>query len=121
VKAGVRKRATVTADAVEAVIGALYLDAGLEPARKFVRKAWDRVITAQLVPPKDAKTGLQEWAMQRALGLPRYEVISTEGPSHAPIFEIAAILGDHRATASGSNKRQAEQAAAVLLLEKLKS
>jgi ribonuclease-3 len=120
-KAGVRKLATVSADALEAAIGALYLDAGLESARRFVRGAWDRVIAAQIEPPKDAKTGLQEWAMQRGLGLPTYRVVSATGPSHAPIFEISATIGAESATAKGSNKRQAEQAAAALLLEKLQS
>ncbi len=120
-KAGVRKLATVAADAVEAAIGALYLDAGLDKARRFVRASWEPVLNLQVVPPKDAKTGLQEWAMSRALGLPAYKVISATGPSHAPLFEIAAVLGDHSAVAKGSNKRQAEQAAAALLLEKLKS
>jgi len=120
-KAGVRKLATVAADALEAVIGALYLDAGLDVARRFVRQCWNGVITAQIEPPKDAKTGLQEWAMQRGRGLPSYKVLSTTGPSHAPVFEIAAVLGSENAIAKGSNKRQAEQAAAALLLEKLQS
>ena len=60
-RAGVRRRATVLADALEAALGALYLDGGLDRARDFVRRAWDGVMTAQADPPKDAKTALQEW------------------------------------------------------------
>jgi len=120
-RAGVSKRATVSADALEAVIGALYLDAGIEQARRFVRSAWGSVIEAQKVPPKDAKTGLQEWAMQRGRGLPTYKVVSAIGPSHAPEFEISVSLGKETQTAKGSSKRQAEQEAAAKLLEKLQS
>jgi len=120
-RAGVSKRATVSADALEAVIGALYLDAGIEQARRFVRSAWGAVIEAQKVPPKDAKTGLQEWAMQRGRGLPTYKVVAATGPSHAPEFEISVSLGKETQTAKGSSKRQAEQEAAAKLLEKLQS
>ncbi len=120
-KAGVRKLATVLADAMEAVIGALFLDAGLDVARNFVRRAWADSIDAQLAPPKDAKTGLQEWAMQRALPLPVYETVSMEGPSHAPVFVISVALGGHSAQASAGSKRLAEQLAAAELLGKLGS
>ena len=120
-RAGISKRATVSADALEAAIGALFLDAGLEVARNFVRSAWGSVIEAQIVPPKDAKTGLQEWAMQRGKGLPVYKVVSAVGPSHAPIFEISVTLGKVFETATGGSKRQAEQEAAAKLLEKLQS
>lgn len=119
-KAGVRKLATVLADATEAVIGALYLDAGLEAARAFVRRAWDDTMVAQVAPPKDAKTGLQEWAMHRGLALPVYEVVSMEGPSHAPSFVISVAVSGRSAAATAGSKRIAEQAAAAELLGKLK-
>ncbi len=118
-KAGVRKLATVLADAMEAVIGALYLDAGIDATRAFVRRAWDQVMVAQVEPPKDSKTGLQEWAMHRGLPLPVYEVMSQEGPSHAPVFVISVTLGGKTGSASGGSKRAAEQAAAEELLGKL--
>jgi len=120
-RAGVRKRATVLADAMEAVIGAVYLDAGLEVARGFVRRAWEPTMAAQVAPPKDAKTGLQEWAMHRGLALPHYEVVSSEGPSHAPVFVISVTIAGQTATAQAGSKRQAEQAAAAELLGKLGS
>jgi ribonuclease-3 len=119
-KAGVRNLATVLADAMEAVIGALYLDAGLDVARDFVRRAWDTTMAAQLLPPKDSKTGLQEWAMQRGLALPVYDVVSMDGPSHAPVFVISVALGGKSATATAGSKRIAEQAAAAELLGKLR-
>jgi ribonuclease-3 len=118
-RAGVRKLATVLADAMEAVIGAMYLDAGLDVARIFVRRAWGPTMVAQVNPPKDSKTGLQEWAMHRALPLPVYEIQSMEGPSHAPVFVISVTVGGKTATASAGSKRQAEQAAAAELLGKL--
>ncbi len=118
-RAGVRKLATVLADAMEAVIGALYLDAGLDEARRFVRRAFARAIAKHAQPPRDSKTSLQEWAMQRALGLPVYHVISTTGPSHAPVFEIEVQMGGKTARATGQSKRQAEQEAARALLEML--
>jgi ribonuclease-3 len=120
-KAGVRKLATVLADAMEAVIGALYLDAGLDVARDFVRRAFEPTMTAQVNPPKDPKTGLQEWAMHRGMALPRYEVVSTEGPSHAPVFVISVTLAGKTGMATAGSKRLAEQAAAAELLGKLSS
>ena len=116
-----KARQYILANTYEAFIGALYLDAGIEQARRFVRSAWGAVIEAQKVPPKDAKTGLQEWAMQRGRGLPTYKVVAATGPSHAPEFEISVSLGKETQTAKGSSKRQAEQEAAAKLLEKLQS
>ena len=81
-KAGVAKRATVLADALEAALGALYLDGGLDAARNFVRRAWHDAMTVQADPPKDAKTALQEWAQKRGKDLPVYEVTGRSGPPH---------------------------------------
>jgi len=118
-KAGVKTLATVLSDAMEAVIGAIYLDAGLEPARRFIRCAWGDVIDLQVRPPKDPKTGLQEWGLARGLGLPVYSVLKNVGPSHAPRFTIGVRLGGHSAEAEASTKRDAERIAASLLLGKL--
>ena len=118
-RAGVRRRATVLADAMEAAIGAVYLDGGIAPARAFVRRAWEAVMTAQQDPPKDAKTELQEWAQKRGLALPSYEVVSRAGPPHAPEFSVrVAVAGSSGAGTAGS-KRAAEQRAAVDLLRRL--
>ena len=92
-KAGIKKRATVLADALEAALGAVYLDGGLAPARAFVRRAWEAAMTAQADPPKDAKTALQEWAQTQGPNLPVYEQTDRSGPPHAALVHRA---GDRR-------------------------
>lgn len=109
---------SILADALEALIGALYLDGGLVPAERFVRARWEPHIRAMGPPPRDAKTALQEWAQARGLGLPVYTLLETSGPAHAPEFEIEVTLADFPPmTASASSKRQAEQTAAKALLD----
>ena len=111
-RAGVKRRATVLADALEAALGAIFLDGGLEPARDFVRRAWNCAMTAQAAPPKDAKTMLQEWAQKRGLDLPEYTVSARSGPPHAPVFEVTVSIGEWRGTGTAGSKRAAEQLAA---------
>jgi ribonuclease-3 len=118
-RAGVRQRATVLADALEAALGALYLDGGIEQARAFVRRAWDGVMTAQEAPPKDAKTALQEWVQARGLGLPEYIVSSRQGPPHAPAFVVTVTVGGFSGSGAAGSKRAAEQLAAQDLLRVL--
>jgi ribonuclease-3 len=118
-KAGVRRRATVLADAMEAAIGALYLDAGLEPARRFVRRVWGDSMTGQLAPPKDSKSALQEYLLARGAKLPDYQVVSREGPPHDPIFIIAAHGLGQSATGTAGSKQMAERLAAAALLAQL--
>ena len=118
-RAGVRQRATVLADALEATLGAVYLDGGLEPARRFVRTAWASAVDGQRTPPKDAKTGLQEWLLARGRPLPDYDVVGTEGPPHAPAFTIRVAAGERQAQATAGSKREAERRAAELLLAEL--
>ena len=118
-RAGVRARDNVLADALEALLGALYLDAGLAPARAVVRRLWAGAISVHAAPPKDAKTGLQEWAQARGLGLPVYTLAASTGPAHAPSFRVRARAGETQAEGQGSTRRAAEQDAATQLLEKL--
>jgi ribonuclease III len=113
---GVSAQANVLADALEAMIGALYLDAGLPSARDFVRRMMATVVGAQSAPPKDPKTALQEWALKRALPLPAYSVVEQSGPSHAPSFVIRVAVGAAHAEARAGAKRAAEQEAARMLL-----
>jgi ribonuclease III len=117
---GGREKHAILGDACEAVIGALYLDGGMAAARQFVRQYW---IPRQetLVPPvADAKTALQEWSQARQLGTPDYRVTGREGPDHAPLFRVEASLpGYAPAIASGPSKRDAERAAAALLLRQI--
>lgn len=109
----------VLADAVEALIGAIYLDGGLTSVQDFISKFWNPLIEQAIRPPQDAKTALQEWAQAQGFGIPRYEATNISGLAHAPLFTIKAIVGPHAEEASGTSKRQAEQAAAKLLFEKL--
>jgi ribonuclease III len=118
-RAGVRRRATVLADALEAALGALYLDGGLERARAFVRRAWTGVMDAQEAPPKDAKTALQEWVQARSLELPQYVVASRVGPSHAPKFVVTVAVDGLSGSGTAGSKRAAEQLAAQELLRVL--
>lgn len=111
-RTGLRNRATVLADATEALIGALYLDGGLDAARGFVRREWAVLLAADLKPPMSAKSRLQEWTLGRGLGLPEYRLDGTTGPSHAPVFRVSVHAAGRSAGAVGDNKRAAEQAAA---------
>ena len=111
-RAGLRERANVLADAVEALLGAIYLDGGLPPARALVRREWEKMMGADPRPPVSAKSRLQEWTLGRALGLPEYRLVSTSGPSHQPFFVVSVSAAGREAEGMGESKRAAEQAAA---------
>lgn len=121
-EAGGSRNPGLLADTCEAVIAALYLDGGMDAASGFVHRYWRPLMDAALRPPKDAKTALQEWAQGRGLALPRYREVAREGPAHAPRFtvEVSVDGGPRAATALGSSKRAAEQAAAEDLLEAIR-
>lgn len=120
--AGGRGNPGILADACEAVIGALYADAGFAVAASFVRSRWEKLMEEALAPPKDAKTGLQEWAQGRGKPLPAYRVLGQEGPPHEPIFLMeVSVEGVGSAVGRGASKRVAEQAAAGTLLEQVMS
>lgn len=107
-------------DAIESLIGAMYIDSGLEPVKKFVLTHWQPLLHKMSEPPKDNKSALQEWAQARGLPLPEYKLIDTTGPAHAPEFTIEASVEGHLAQqASNRGKRAAEQAAAGKLLSSL--
>ena len=120
-KAGVKQRATVLADALEAALGALYLDGGLDPARIFIRQAWAQPIADQAEPPKDPKSTLQEWAHKRLRTMPAYTVSNRSGPPHAPEFTVTVQVGDYSGVGTAGSKQAAEQAAAAALLGGLPS
>ncbi|WPB84271.1 ribonuclease III [Sediminicoccus rosea] len=111
-RTGLRARATVLADALEAVLGALYLDGGLDVARAVVRREWAEAMAVDAKPPVSAKNRLQEWTLGRGLGLPEYTLVSTSGPSHAPVFVVQVSAAGRSAEGMGESKRAAEQAAA---------
>ncbi len=116
---GVGRLATVLADALEAALGALYLDGGLAAARNFIRAAWEPMMQSQIVPPKDAKTALQEVLLARGEKLPAYRTVSSQGPPHAPVFVIQVTARDKTGTGQGNTKRMAERLAAADLLAQL--
>jgi ribonuclease-3 len=110
----------VIGDVVEALIGALYLDAGLEAATGFVRSAWGERVSAADKAPQHPKSALQEWAAAQDRKPPTYRLAERSGPQHAPTFVVeVAINGVGSATAEGASKQEAETAAAARLLEQL--
>ncbi|NBB84202.1 MAG: ribonuclease III [Alphaproteobacteria bacterium] len=117
---GGRANAAILADACEALIGALFIDGGLEAARGFIRSAWAEAIERDARPPQDPKTRLQEWVQARGLALPRYETVDRTGPDHQPVFEVRVVVeGREPAAATGSSKREAAKKAAEALLARL--
>lgn len=111
-------RDAMLADAVEAVIGAIFLDGGYSAAAVVIAAHWAPFLEADLAPPEDPKTALQEWVQARGLPLPRYETVGQSGPDHAPQFTVrASIAGTAPVEATASNKRLAEKEAARILLE----
>ncbi|MFP4304718.1 ribonuclease III [Rhodosalinus sp.] len=117
---GGRRKLALLGDAMEAVIAAVYLDAGHDAARDLVLRLWGDRIGRVDADARDAKTALQEWAQARAMPPPAYVEVAREGPDHAPRFTIEARLADgSTARAEAGSKRQAEQAAAKALLERV--
>lgn len=123
-KTGGHRRDSILADAVEAVVAAIYLDAGFERCREVVLPWFDAMIAA-LPPPnkvgKDAKTRLQEWLQGRQRPLPVYALLSEGGEDHARIFRVSCTLAEPALATEGegSSRRAAEQAAAGSMLKKL--
>lgn len=117
---GGRERESTLGDACEAIIGAIYQDAGLGPARKFIETGWGPQFRAAPAEAKDPKTLLQEWAQGQGLPLPEYEVVNRSGPDHQPTYVVRASVEEHgSAVAAGSSKRDAERNAAGSLLDNL--
>lgn len=106
------------ANAVEALLGALYIDGGLEATRPVFETYWLPLFDSVPSEPRDAKSSLQEWAQGQGLGLPSYEIVTRTGPDHSPHFVVrASVEGKGEADGQGASKRKAEQAAAKALLE----
>jgi len=117
---GGRRKEALLGDAMEAVIAAVYLDGGIDPARAVILRAWGDRIARVEDDARDAKTSLQEWAQAKGQTPPAYVEISREGPDHAPVFTIEARLSSgETAQAKAASKRQAEQAAARALLAQM--
>ena len=116
--AGGAQKDAIIADAMEALIGAVFMDGGYAAAEKLVTRLWTPHLHKQHLPPEDPKTRLQEWAQQRGLALPQYDVIDQQGPDHAPTFTVAVhVAGFPPAAGTAASKRAAEKAAATALLQ----
>ncbi|PJE30602.1 Ribonuclease 3 [Pseudooceanicola marinus] len=119
---GGRRKQALLGDAMEAVIAAVYLDAGFDAAKAMILRLWGQRIKDVEEDARDAKTALQEWAQARRQPPPAYVELAREGPDHAPVFTIAARLkSGEEAQAQATSKRAAEQQAAARLLARLET
>jgi len=123
-KSGGFRRDSILADALEAMIAAVYLDGGWENCRRSVHELFKpRLLDAVNAQDKDAKTSLQELLQARGLALPLYELVNTSGADHAKVFDVRctiAALGLH-AEGRGGSRRAAEQAAAAAAMARLQA
>ncbi len=122
-RSGGMKRPSILADALEAVIGAVYLDAGFDKASSLVHRLFDSVAINPEMPAaaKDPKTELQEWLQARKMSVPAYNVMSITGAAHRQTFEVQCVLAklEREARGFGSSRRAAEQEAAAAMLKVL--
>jgi ribonuclease-3 len=117
---GGRRKQALLGDAMEAVIAAVYLDADFETAKALVLRLWGNRIDTVESDARDPKTALQEWAPARKQTPPSYVELSRSGPDHAPVFTISVTLQSGESEeATAASKRQAQQAAAKALLDRL--
>jgi len=116
-----RGRDTILADLFEAIIGAIFLDGGLEPATEFILVKFSDEIAAILKTPEhNWKALLQDFCQKKFQHTPHYSVLSEEGPDHSKIFKIAVLVGDNElGSGSGSSKKEAQQAAAADAMSRL--
>ncbi len=125
VRSGGQKRPSILADTLEAVIGAVYLDAGFSAAQALVQRLFKAVeINPQMdAIGKDPKTELQEWLQGRKMKLPLYKVVATIGAAHKQSFDVECEIPELRLTERGigNSRRSGEQAAATAMLQTIKS
>lgn len=121
-KSGGHRRDSILADAFEALVAAVYLDAGWEACRTCVRHLFAERAAQLRAPEKDAKTRLQELLQARGLSLPAYELVASSGDDHAKVFDVACIVERPalRVPGRGSSRRAAEQLAASSALDQIK-
>lgn len=122
-KSGGHRRSSILADTMEAILGAIYLEAGIQSAETVILSLWNKRLKT-LNPDahsKDSKTRLQEFLQSRKLPLPVYEVVSITGKDHAQTFEVSCAVKNLKDTVTGigNSRRKAEQEAARMTLEKL--
>lgn len=116
-QSGGRNKAAILGDVCEAVIGAIHMDGGLEPARTFVERFWKPRMLDNTAPLRDAKTTLQEWSQGQGRETPSYAIVGRSGPDHAPRFDVEVAVEEMSpALGTGRTKREAEQRAATAFL-----
>jgi ribonuclease-3 len=118
--AGGAEKLNILADVFEALIGALYLDAGIEKCCEIIEALWTENFFSVKAPPQHPKTVLQEWAQGQGLPLPAYDIVAQHGPDHAPVFDVRLkVKGYKDAMGKGYSRQAAEKEAARVFLEQL--
>jgi ribonuclease-3 len=118
-RAGGRGNDSILGDVCEAVIGALYIDAGYEAARSFVDMHWRPLMSNQRAASTNAKSVLQEWAQGKGLPTPTYAIVGRRGPDHAPLFIVEVMVEKlPLERGEGHSRREAEQEAAAAVLRR---
>jgi ribonuclease-3 len=118
---GMATQTLILGDVMEAILGAMYLDGGLEPSRSLIMRLWERRLSNRTKLVKDAKSFLQEWALGQGKAIPLYRVVARDGPDHSPHFTIGVTVdGFAEAVASAQSKRIGEQLAAEAFLRREK-
>lgn len=121
-EAGGHQNENIISDVVESLLGALFLDGGYDVVRDTILRLWGDNIETLIKAPQDPKTELQEWAQARGLPLPVYQIVSREGPDHAPIFTISlTVQGIDPILQEGPSRRAAEKSAARKMVKTLRS
>jgi ribonuclease-3 len=120
-QSGGAENENILSDAMEATLGAIFLDGGLDAARTVILKLWGDNIDTLTEAHQDPKTELQEWVQARGLPLPEYEIVGKSGPDHAPRFEIEVrVRGYDPIVAEGASRSKGEKSAAARMLAQLK-
>ena len=109
----------VLADVCEAILGALYLDSGLEVVKEVMQPTWEPLMLSYKSVPQDYKSKLQEWTQKNFQILPTYQLLEKTGPAHQPEFTISVDAGPYHKLAKGSSIKQAEQNAAYQILTEI--
>ena len=108
----------ILSDAVEGIIGAVFLSSNYETCQALIMRLFDDYIDVMTAPPQDPKTRLQEWSQGLALGIPVYELVERSGPDHQPQFKVrVSVEGYAPAEAEAGSKRAAEKEAACLFIK----
>ena len=116
IKKNTRMNISILSDAVESLIGSIFIDSGYNASLKFIKYIWGPYLDIEASNKQDPKTKLQELSQKKQKTLPKYSFFKKEGSSHAPIFTISLQVLDLKVTASGKSKQEAEKKAAIIAL-----